>query len=114
MFVTGATKAIGSLEPLHDALCLTHALKLIVRNMGNGVDRLLHASVITLAEARIEAALDGREPMCFPYPERFFEMGGAALVLLGIAPSMACSTVCEACVRMLDDNTVEIVSWLRS
>lgn len=94
-----------------DYLTLTMALRFVVRFMGNGVMRLVACDLLPLDQARVEAALPGREPMMFPYPAGMFDMGVEALSRLGIPWGRASSWIVDASTRLIDDETVEVIGW---
>lgn len=95
------------------ALTLTHAVRMVVQDMGNGVDRVVHASFIPLEDAHVEAKMDGREPMMFPYPERFRGLLRDSVRAMGMCPVNKEGMVLEAFARCIDERTIEIVTWCR-
>lgn len=89
----------------------THALRFVVRDMGNRVDRIEHASLVPLEDARIEAGLHGWHPIAYPYPDRFYDAGVAACWMLDIDVSGMNKFIISAVVRVIDERTIELLSY---
>ena len=86
--------------------CRGRAARFVVRDMGNGVDKVELSEVIPLECAQADAALCGREPIIAT--DRLRDLCGVAIGSPGVW--------CEDCpiqgfVRALADNTFEAVSW---
>lgn len=88
-----------------------HAIKFIVQDMGNGVDRVVSASLIPVDEAEVEATHQDWVPLNSPHPARYFSLGAAAAASLGADPSGATPYDCTGFVRTLSDRMVEIICW---
>lgn len=93
--------------------CVTRALRVVVRDMGNGVDRVESSEYIDLDGARAEQNLPGRSPLIFPYPDRFRDICEASALSTGE------HVVCDGCmplgyIRAFDEHTIEMVVWRRN
>lgn len=79
--------------------------------MGNGVDRIERPSLVPVGEARDLSESGDWAPMMFPHPIRLFEAGLAALDSLGVSTDGVERFVTDAVVRLVDDDTVEVICW---
>lgn len=92
--------------------CANRALRVVVREMGNDVDRIEFAEFIPVEHARGECSLPGRVPFGFPYPARFLDICTHAATFAGEFVD------CDGCVqlgsvRSVDERTIEIIVWRR-
>jgi hypothetical protein len=95
-----------------DNLALTHAARLVVRSMGNGVDRVEVFDLIPIGQAKIDTALTDREPVPSHYAARFFDLAIEAAKLLGISGLETANDYArEVYARPVDANAVEIIFW---
>lgn len=90
--------------------CETRALRVVVRDMGNGVDRIELAEYIDMDAARSERSLPGRTPVSLPYPDRLLDICKSAARTTGECID------CIGCIptghiRAIDERTMEIIIW---
>lgn len=111
-------RTIGGLAPAEndcsaeiDIITRTHGIRFVVQDMGNGVDRLVDASLIPRREAIDERDHDGREKISHPYPKRINDMRFDAWRSLGVSTGLIPTFRCEGWVRAIDERTYEVVSY---
>lgn len=95
-------------------LAQTHAVRFRVRDMTNGVTRVESPSLVLIDEARELSDSGEWAPMMFPHPKGMFDAGMVALEALGISAEAARQFVCEAIVRAVDEDVVEVVCWSKN
>lgn len=87
------------------------ALRFVVRDMGNGVDRILSAEIVPGTKVLMEEAHADRIRLAHHYPTRISELCVEAWAAMGILPELSRSFAGDAWVMALDDHTVEVVSY---
>lgn len=87
------------------------ALKFAIQCQGNGVDRLLFASLVPSADAVLESKMADRLPLAFPYSDRFVDLAGEAMAALGIDLRSISPLNMQASVRAIDERTLEVIAW---
>ena len=95
-----------------DVLAVTHGIRFVVQDMGNGVRRVRSPQLLPIEEAKAEAAMPGRVPVHFPPPIWLIDLGFTALESIGIPVdrnNRARTPMIFA--RDIDDTTVELVCW---
>jgi predicted nucleic acid-binding protein len=85
----------------------THGVRLVVRDLGNGVVRLECFELVTADDAVAMAKLTGSSELAFPVPERFRDLVREAAERIGLVPS-DCHLAAFA--RGVDDAVIEIVA----
>lgn len=88
------------------------ALVMLIRDMGNGVDRLESSAVVPIAEALVMGGLAGWVPLPIENEPRFHDMAVAAFTLMGLAGALLGNYVAEGFARAVGDHHLEIVTWL--
>jgi hypothetical protein len=90
--------------------CALAALRIVVRDMGNGVDRVESSELVSIESARVECSLPDRHPLPFPYPERIRDICSTASLAAGrVLDCLRCVPV--GSVRPVDERSVEMVVW---
>lgn len=87
--------------------CNGIARRIVIRDMGNGVDRADALDVIPLESARDESKLPGRIPVSIEDDPRLRDWCRDVCS----CPGKSC--VCCGYLRSLDDNSVELLWWCR-
>lgn len=87
------------------------AIRYIVRNMGNGVDRIEFPTILGIDQARIESKLEDRTPMNFCQNERYHSLSKRAFLRMGFEIDGMNGCVIDGFVRPVDDNAVEVMYW---
>lgn len=84
------------------------AISFVIRDMGNGVDRIEMPDLIDAAAAKVEANLPGRVKLSFPLPVRIADcLGVATRLLLGRAPY----PIKGGCAEVVGDNAIRVIAW---
>lgn len=96
-----------------DVLGSTHGIRYVVRNMGNGVYRMLSCGLDPIEDLKEEARTGGRYHVPFPPPSWLRDVGVEALRSLGVEPSHMDRNriVVDAYSRAIDDVTIEVIGW---
>lgn len=98
---------------VEDALCVCTctqvARRVVIRDMGNGVDRIEMAELVPLEAAKDEARLPDRSPILIHSSPRILDACSMAS-----PPSFPCSDCVQSgCVRAIDEYTIEVIAWRR-
>lgn len=97
-------QASGAVVPV---LSMPMARRIVVRDMGNGVDRVEAHELIVGPDAYEHFKLPGLVPVLDPMPQRVMDLVMDLVADFGADPGLVCS-----CVRRIDDRTVEIfAAW---
>jgi hypothetical protein len=88
------------------------ALLMLIRDMGNGVDRLESSTVVPMADAKFMGGLAGWVPLALDREPRLRDMVIAAFTLMGLAGALLGNYIAEGAARAVGDHQVEIVTWL--
>lgn len=94
-------------ESEHICRCNGIARRIVIRDMGNGVDRADALDVIPLDCARDESKLPGRVPVSIDDDPRLRDWCRDVCSCLGT------DCVCCGFLRSLDDSSVELLWWCR-
>lgn len=96
-----------------DSISLTHGIRYVVRDMGNGVHRVLSSEMVPLDALKAEANTGGRYHVPFPPPSWLRDIGIAALEATGVEPSPTPRNriAVEVFIRPIDDDTIEVIGW---
>lgn len=95
-----------------DVLAVTHGIRFVVQDRGNGVRRVLSPALLPIGDAKAEAAMPGRAPVNFPPPTWITDLAFTALESMGIPVdrnNRARTPMIYA--RDIDDYTIELVCW---
>lgn len=87
------------------------AVRYIVRDMGNGVDRIEFPTILGIDEAKVESTLKDRVPINFCQNERYYTLSKAAFLRMGFEIHGAGDCLIAGVVRPVDDNAVEVMYW---
>jgi hypothetical protein len=87
------------------------AMRYVVQQLPNGVDRLVSAALLDVPDAIAESKLSDREPLAFPHPPRLVDVGLMAAATFGYCPEELQHWICGACVRPLADDMIEVLVW---
>jgi hypothetical protein len=87
----------------------THGVRLVVRDMGNGVVRLECFELVSATDAVALAQLTGSTELSFPVPRRYQDLVGEAASMIGLVPVPADCHL-SAFARGIDDAVVEVVA----
>lgn len=87
------------------------ALRYIVRDMGNGVDRIELAEPLVLDQALIEASLPGRHKISIDAGSRMASLATIAVQAIGFEPEDHC--ILDGIARPLDEYSVEVICWCK-
>lgn len=105
---------LGSVEFFEvSGLSLSPALRIVLRDMGNCVDRIELAEVISVESVREEAKLPGRLPVDISGHPRLRDICMTAVHLTGCGPIVCDDCVPTGSIRAVDEYTVEILAWRR-
>ena len=102
--------AVRSERPV---VLLSSALRFVVRDLGNGVDRLESYELIPLDQARIETSLPDRTEIYFTQDCRLDDMGKLAFTSMGFDCDRDCAGLLKVFARPIDDRTLELTLWLK-
>ena len=102
---------LSSLERSSERVVLEEvAIRMVIRDMGNGVDRVEALEVIPFHVGVAEKDLQGREPLPLPHPPELMDMCEQAAIAMGVAEE-AKECVPDGFVRAIDERTMEFVVW---
>lgn len=87
------------------------AIRYIVRDMGNGVDRIEFPTILGIDQAKTESKLEDRASMNFCQNEKYHSLSKWAFTRLGFEVDTSKQCVIDGVVRPLDDNSVEVMYW---
>jgi hypothetical protein len=103
--------AIASGSSLAD-IASTHAVRYMVKDMGNGVLRCYSPSILPIAAARAAACSPDRSAIDPPNRAALRNLTLAALASLGIRDVEALRvSPSEIYAKVIDDSTVDILKW---
>lgn len=110
------TERIGSSSrgqlTTEDMIALTHGMRLVVQDCGNGVRRILSAGVVPIEELKAESTLEGRHRVPFPAPCWMRDLAVAYIKSMGIQPTEDHKRVASAVyARSLSEDTIEVFGW---
>lgn len=97
----------------NDALCVCPCTQLarrfVIRDMGNGVERVEMASILSLDAAKEECRLPDRTPIPMHPGVRILDACSVAL-----SPALNCSNCVQSgCVSAIDEYAIELIVWRR-
>jgi len=87
------------------------AIRYVVRDMGNGVDRVEFPILLGIDQAKIESKLEDRMPMNFCQNERYHTLSKVAFLRMGFEIDGMSGCVIDGVVRPVDENAVEVMYW---
>lgn len=110
------TERIGSSSrgqlTTEDMIALTHGMKLVVQDYGNGVRRILSAGIVPVDELKAESALEGRHRVPFPAPCWMRDLAVAYIESMGIEPTQDFKRVASVVyARHISEDTIEVFGW---
>lgn len=89
--------------------CSQLARRFVLRDMGNGVDRIEMAELVHLEAAKEECLLPGRSPILLNSCGRLLDACSMAS-----PPSFPCADCVQSgSVRSVDEYTIELIAWRR-
>lgn len=105
------TERIFALSRDPNVVLETHGLRMIIKDMGNGVRSVSSVDLIPLEHCAAEAALEGRARIPYPYPTWLYDIAVAAVATIGIDAGELRPSVANAVARVIDDHTIEYIGW---
>ena len=91
------------------AVCAQLARRFIVREMGNGVDRVEAFDLMSIDAAKEEGKLPERSPLPLPHSDRIEDIFASGCAKVYCGNCIPCGFV-----RPLDDASFEMMIWRRS
>ncbi len=92
---------------------LSSALRYVVRDVGNGVDRLEAYELIPIDQALVETSLPDRTEIYFEPNDRLDDFGKLAFSSLGFECDGDSAGLLKVFARPIDERTLEITLWLK-
>lgn len=88
-----------------------NAFRLVVREMGNGVDRLDGAVFVSRSMATEDARADDAAPLPYPVTARVFDLLLCAAGVLGVPAGDLARPLVAGYARPLADGRLEVTAW---
>jgi len=89
------------------------ALRYVVRDMGNGVDRVESAAIVPIDHALIEASLPDRMIITLHPGSRLASLSRLVVTQLGYETDKTRPCVLDGVARPVDEYAIEILCWCK-
>lgn len=105
--------AVRNVQSVGLSITPDYALRYIVRDMGNGVDRIDSASLLPLEQALTEASLPDRRKILLEPGHRLTTLTDYVISDLGYVTDQSRHCILDGVARTIDDYTIEVLCWCK-